>query len=101
MQIEDQVEELLVDWVQARDGGHEMSAEELCRDCPELVPELQRQIDDLKAQYSAVVNRIPQMKTESEEIAARKEKRSILPRGWARISAWSRKSPATRQLSTG
>lgn len=44
----DQLEELLVDWGLQRQQGNELSAEELCQDNPELVPELSKLIVNLK-----------------------------------------------------
>src|SRR4051794_9237280 len=38
------VSELLVRWEQLRAAGQSVPAEELCRDCPELLPEVRRQI---------------------------------------------------------
>ena len=36
---------LFLQWEDAQDRGESISAEQLCRDCPELLPELQRRID--------------------------------------------------------
>src|SRR5262249_47876725 len=38
------VAELLRHWEELRDRGQEVSAEELCRDCPELLEPLRREI---------------------------------------------------------
>ncbi|MCA9178679.1 MAG: serine/threonine protein kinase, partial [Planctomycetales bacterium] len=45
---QDLLEELLVDWELQRQQGREPTAEELCKDRPELVRELIRAISDLK-----------------------------------------------------
>lgn len=49
MYMPDQLEELLVDWGLARQQGNELSAEELCQDHPELIPELSRLIEEIKS----------------------------------------------------
>src|SRR5262249_30649093 len=41
---ETRVQELLRQWQQLREQGKTPSPEELCRDCPELLPELERQL---------------------------------------------------------
>ncbi|WP_197996295.1 protein kinase domain-containing protein [Gimesia panareensis] len=45
----EQIEELLVDWGLERQQGKELSAEELCLDHPELIPELSRLIEEIKS----------------------------------------------------
>jgi len=45
----DRVQELLERWDDLRKQGNELSAEELCQDCPELVDEVRRCIEALKA----------------------------------------------------
>ncbi len=45
MAADDRLQDLLLAWQDSRDSGREAPAEELCRDCPELAPELRRQID--------------------------------------------------------
>ena len=45
--MNDKVKELLADWEIARQDGDHLSAEELCRDCPELLPELKEGIEKL------------------------------------------------------
>jgi len=44
---EQRVSDLLVDWEELRDRGKELSAEELCSDCLDLVPEVRRRIKAL------------------------------------------------------
>ncbi|HKB35548.1 MAG TPA: serine/threonine-protein kinase, partial [Gemmataceae bacterium] len=44
------LDELLARWSRLRATGEAPSVEELCRDCPELLPELRQRIDDLTAQ---------------------------------------------------
>lgn len=43
------LEQLIEDWEDRRQEGREVSAEELCRDCPELVNELKQRITLLKS----------------------------------------------------
>src|SRR5262245_30824153 len=38
------LEALLILWEEGHDRGRPMSAEELCRECPDLLPELRRRI---------------------------------------------------------
>src|SRR2546422_9149283 len=45
------ISELLLRWDELREQGREVSAEELCRDCPELTDEARRRINVLKAMY--------------------------------------------------
>ena len=40
--------DLLLDWEEAMQQGRPVSAEELCRDCPELLDDLRRQIQALE-----------------------------------------------------
>ncbi len=49
MYMQEQVEELLVDWGLERQQGNDLSAEELCRAQPELIPELSRLIEEIKS----------------------------------------------------
>ena len=42
------LDELLDQWEEAREEGQELTAEELCRDCPELLDEVKRQIEALR-----------------------------------------------------
>jgi hypothetical protein len=42
------VQERLILWEEARDRGETLSAESLCRDCPELTDELNRRIQALR-----------------------------------------------------
>jgi len=49
MYMPEQLEELLVNWGLERQQGHELSAEELCHDHPELIPELSRLIEEIKS----------------------------------------------------
>ncbi|MCI0380487.1 MAG: protein kinase [Gemmataceae bacterium] len=44
---DDRLDELLLLWEETQEAGVAVSVEQLCRDCPELVPELQRRIDTL------------------------------------------------------
>lgn len=46
---EDQrLEELLDRWEQSREQGHDISPETLCRDCPELLPQVRRKLRALR-----------------------------------------------------
>src|SRR5262245_50449617 len=47
------LDELLARWRQGRDSGQVISAEELCRDCPVLLPALRRRISDLLVREAA------------------------------------------------
>ncbi len=46
---DDRIQELLERWDALRHQGEPLSAEELCEDCPELVDEVRRRIEALKA----------------------------------------------------
>jgi serine/threonine protein kinase len=48
MSAEDILQSLLLRWEELTKTGQTVSAEELCRDCPELAAELQRRIDALR-----------------------------------------------------
>jgi hypothetical protein len=37
--------ELLLEWQERWEQGHDVPPEELCRTCPELLPEVQRRIE--------------------------------------------------------
>jgi serine/threonine protein kinase len=45
------ISELMLRWDELREQGQPIGAEELCRDCPELVEEARRQIQALEAMY--------------------------------------------------
>ena len=49
MQEEDRLGDLLVRWDEAREQGEELSAKELCADCPDLATELSRRIHSVRA----------------------------------------------------
>jgi hypothetical protein len=44
MSLDSRLSALLDRWQQSRDRGQPLSPEELCRDCPELRPQVERQI---------------------------------------------------------
>jgi hypothetical protein len=48
MKSEDRLEALLVRWEELAESGVEVSVEDLCRDCPELVEELRRRVEALR-----------------------------------------------------
>jgi serine/threonine-protein kinase len=47
----ERISDLLLRWDDLREQGQSVSAEELCRDCPELLDEVRRQIQALEAMY--------------------------------------------------
>lgn len=49
MSDEDRIAELLLRWEELREQGQELSAADLCRDCPQLAAALARRIQGLKA----------------------------------------------------
>jgi serine/threonine protein kinase len=51
MSAADLVSDLLVQWDDLREQGQQVSAEELCRDRPELLPEVKRRIHALESMY--------------------------------------------------
>jgi hypothetical protein len=54
MTVGQQVSELLLHWEDLRRQGQTVSAEELCRDCPEHLAEVRRQLAALQAMYQVV-----------------------------------------------
>ena len=48
MTDDDRIADLLLEWEERHEQGGDVSAEELCRDCPHLAPELTRRIHALK-----------------------------------------------------
>jgi WD40 repeat protein/tetratricopeptide (TPR) repeat protein len=46
--------DLLLRWEKLREQGREITAEELCRDCPEQTPEVDRRLTALRAVYRAL-----------------------------------------------
>ena len=54
MSIDARVSELLVEWEEARQQGQPISLEDLCKDVPELLPEVERRIAVLGAMRSAL-----------------------------------------------
>jgi WD40 repeat protein len=49
MFLDPRLEDLLLEWEERREQGREAAAEELCRHCPELLNDLKRHIEALKA----------------------------------------------------
>ena len=49
MSREEQLDELLERWEESTERGETITPEELCRECPELIAELRKQIDDLES----------------------------------------------------
>jgi serine/threonine protein kinase len=47
----EQISELLLHWDELREQGRNLSAEELCQDCPEFVDEVRRRLRALEAVY--------------------------------------------------
>src|SRR5262245_35905225 len=45
------ISELLLRWEELRDQGQSITAEELCRECPELLNEVRRRMQALEAMY--------------------------------------------------
>jgi serine/threonine protein kinase len=58
MSADGPISDLLLRWEELREQGQTVSAEELCRDCPELAEEVRRRIEALEAVYR-VPNRPP------------------------------------------
>src|SRR5262245_10892438 len=54
MSADDQVSELLLRWEELRDGGKPSSPEDLCKDSPELLGQLQDRIRVLEAMDSVL-----------------------------------------------
>jgi serine/threonine protein kinase len=48
MGSDERLDELLLRWEELAEGGQEVSIDELCCDCPELIDELRRRIDGLR-----------------------------------------------------
>lgn len=51
MNTAEKIDELLLRWDDLREQGQELSAEDLCGDCPELIEEVRRRIRALRAMY--------------------------------------------------
>src|SRR5215831_8377610 len=49
MVVDDRLMDLLLQWEELREQGRLVSAEELCRDCPELLDEVRRRLRFLDA----------------------------------------------------
>jgi hypothetical protein len=49
MAVDDRLVELLLRWEELRDQGQLLSAEELCRDCPDLLEEVRRRLKNLRS----------------------------------------------------
>jgi tetratricopeptide (TPR) repeat protein/predicted Ser/Thr protein kinase len=54
MSADHRLSELLLEWEERWEQGRPVSAQELCRDCPELAEELQRRIQVLRAMPTAL-----------------------------------------------
>src|SRR5690242_10368921 len=48
MSQESHSSDLLIHWQEAREKGQDLSAEQLCQHCPELLPEVRRKIARLR-----------------------------------------------------
>ena len=71
-----QLLDLIARWEELRAAGHGISAEQLCQDCPELLPALQRRIEVLQALNSALGTK-EGLKDTADFAAADPEKISI------------------------
>ena len=49
MSDEDRLADLLIQWEEILESGRDVSAEELCHDCPQLIEQLARRIKALKS----------------------------------------------------
>jgi hypothetical protein len=56
MPPDDRIQELLDRWETWQAQGRSVTAEELCRDCPELLPEVERRIQALQAMRPLVTS---------------------------------------------
>jgi serine/threonine-protein kinase len=65
------VPELLRRWEQARAGGQDLTATELCRDCPELLDEVSRTLDERRAREAVPATIAPLSQTLVEPPAGR------------------------------
>ncbi len=52
--MQTRLERLLLDWQEAFEAGREIAPADLCRDCPELLPELEKQISSLRRMNALV-----------------------------------------------
>ena len=81
-QDDDILAELLVRWEELREQGRDISAIELCQDCPHLIDELQRRIEALQA--TAWLNEPladpPPLEPSSSTVTARGEPRVLADR---------------------
>lgn len=59
MADEARLSELLLRWEEGQETGRALPAKELCRDCPELLDELQRRIAALQAMDAVLGSRLP------------------------------------------
>jgi serine/threonine-protein kinase len=66
----ERISDLLLRWDVLREQGQHISAEELCRDCPDLVEEVRRQIGILEVMYRIPNGAGLQGRTRHEESAA-------------------------------
>jgi len=48
MPLDERISDLLLQWEEAREQGRDLTPEELCRDCPALLPEIDRHVQDLR-----------------------------------------------------
>ena len=55
MEDANSIEQLLIDWEAARERGENLTAEELCKDAPHLLPKVQPQIRALQRMYGMLV----------------------------------------------
>jgi len=62
MSADSQVRELLLEWETLRKQGRIVSAESLCRDCPELVESLQQHIEALQSVDRILLSKPPEVR---------------------------------------
>jgi len=72
MSAEDRINNILLLWQEHRGQGHDLSAAELCRDCPELVSEVSKQLQILR-------HGSPLLVTSEARTAVREEQRKQPP----------------------
>jgi hypothetical protein len=101
------LEELLLHWEECRDRGRPVAAEDLCRACPELMPELQRRIQALQAmdrvlsQHDAATTPPPAARAADLDVRLFGEIGMVLPPSRSRFAAGTRVGPYCLQELLG
>jgi hypothetical protein len=98
MAADDRLTDLLLQWEELREQGRPVSAEELCRDCPELLDEVRRRLRFLDAVRPDCE---PAPGTTTDLGGPRQAEPALRPRGGAQDGGAHQREQHLREVAPG